>query len=190
MARQRFIWPHLWDDPDLGNLDAEARLLYIGCFSLADDDGRIIGDPVYLKTQVFRYRTTTPAQVKKMRDQLERTCSNFRVYKVCEAEYIAFDNWAEFQKPKYPKPSRLPPPPKTRKRRKPASASPKSSGNDSPNGSGNDSGSSSGSDSPIGLGWVGLGTTTTPHSPTSPLEDPGLGNLTRLGVGYTHTGGE
>ena len=149
MARQRFIWPQLWDDPDLGQLDDGARLLYIGCFSLADDDGRLIGEPVYLKTQVFRYRKTTVAQVAKMRAQIAAACSNFTVYQAGGIEYIAFENWSEYQKPKYPKPSKLPPPPKARKRRKPASTSQKSSGNGS--------GTPSGNDSPVG--WVGLGST-------------------------------
>lgn len=160
MARQRFIWPAIWDDPDLGRLDAEARLLYIGCFSLADDEGRILGDPVYLKTQVFRYRATSPAQVRKMRDRIAAVCKSFCVYEDAQTAYIAFLNWGEFQKPKYPKPSKLPPPPRARNQRKPASESQKSSGNDSGNRSGSDSRSDSGSDS--AMGWVGLGSTPLP----------------------------
>jgi hypothetical protein len=131
MARQRFIWPTIWDDPDLGKLDAEARLLYIGCFSLADDDGRIIGDPVYLKTQVFRYSSITTARVTAMRDQVAAACRSFCVYRVQGVDYIVFRNWSEFQKPKYPKPSKLPPPPRTRKGRNAAPQSQKPSGNDS-----------------------------------------------------------
>lgn len=153
MARQRFIWPAIWDDPDMGRLDADSRLLYIGCFSLADDDGRILGDPVYLKTQVFRYRPTTPAQVKRMRDALAEVCKSFRVYEVSGTVYIAFLNWGEFQHPKYPTPSKLPPPPGVRKRRKPAPSSQKASGSDSGNGSPSHSGSDSSAIPPrVGLG--------------------------------------
>lgn len=157
MARQRFIWPQLWDDPDLGQLDDGARLLYIGCFSLADDDGRLIGDPTYLKTQVFRYRKTTPAHVLKLRDQVADACSNFIVYHAAGIEYIAFENWSEYQKPKYPKPSKHPPPPKHRKRRKTSSPGRKPSRNGSGTPSGNDS----------SVGWVGLGSTKDPLPSTS-----------------------
>lgn len=157
MARQRFIWPSIWDDPAMGVLSDGARLLYIGCFSLADDDGRMIGDPIYLKTQVFRYRPTTPDEVREFRDQLTVSCSNFIVYEVENVEYIAFANWAEFQKPKYPKPSRLPRPPRVPKRRKPASLTQKPSGNDSGSDSGNDSPEIPGIVPEAIPPWVGLG---------------------------------
>lgn len=111
MARQRFIWPTLWDDPALGRLDAGTRLLYIACFSLADDEGRLVGDPVFLKGAAFRYANISSGKVKAMRDKLAEVCSSFCVYNDRGHDYIAFLNWGEFQKPKYPKPSQLPPPP-------------------------------------------------------------------------------
>lgn len=150
MARQRFIWPAIWDDPDLGRLPEPAMLLYIGCFSLADDEGRLIGDPVYLKTAVFRYRKASPEQVRRWRDQIAQACSHYRVYTVDEIDYVAFTNWDEYQHPKYPKPSKHPAPPGHRKRRKPAKTSDKPSGSRS--------GSRSRSDSTIGQGRAGLGT--------------------------------
>lgn len=128
MARQRFIWPTIWDDPDLGRLSSDARLLYIGCFSLADDDGRILGDPVFLRTQIFRYRTMSDARVTSLRDEVAGACKSFLVYTKDGADYIAFANWNEFQKPKYPRPSKLPPPPG---KRKSARLSQKASGNGS-----------------------------------------------------------
>ena len=131
MARQRFIWPAIWDDPDLGRLDAEARLLYIACFSLADDDGRLIGEPVHLRASVFQYQDITDRRVLEMRNRIEAACRSFRVYNVRGIDYIAFKNWPEFQKPKYPKPSKLPAPPWTRKRRNPAPLSQTSSRNGS-----------------------------------------------------------
>jgi hypothetical protein len=160
MARQRFIWPDLWDDPDLGRVSPLGMLLYIGCFSLADDDGRIIGDPTFLKAEVFRYRNLTPAQVKKLRDEIASVCNSFTVYTVKGVEYVAFLNWNEWQKPKYPRPSKLPAPPGQR-RRKPATESQKSSRNGSPTPSRTVSVTPSGSDSSVG--WDGLG--STPQTP-------------------------
>jgi hypothetical protein len=135
MPRQRFIFPSIWEDPDLARLDAESRLLYIACFSLADDDGRLIGEPVHLRSAVFKYQTMTDRKILELRDRLAETCGDFRVYNVRGTDYIAFKNWSEYQHPKYPKPSKLPPPPWQRKRRNHASLSEKSSGN----GSGSDS---------------------------------------------------
>lgn len=144
MARQRFIWPAMWDDPDLAGLPEGAHLLYIASFSLADDDGRIDGNPVFLQSQAFPYRKVTVRTVKRWRDEIATTCSNYHIYVVERREYVQFLNWPEFQKPKYPSPSKLPEPPGF-----------------SRNGSGNwfrnDSSRSSGNDSSMGrdgLGWV------------------------------------
>ncbi len=39
------IDPGIWTDPDLGALSRDHRLIYIGTFSLADDEGRLKADP-------------------------------------------------------------------------------------------------------------------------------------------------
>lgn len=136
VARQRFIWPTFWDDPALGKLGDGERLLYIACFSLADDDGRLIGDPAWLRARVFGFRSVSEAKVLQMRTALSQRCSSFCVYTVDGDDYIAFLNWSDFQKPKYPKASLLPAPPL-------------------PEDSGNVPGTL-GEDSPIGLGRDGL----------------------------------
>lgn len=116
MARQRFIWPDLWHDPELGRVSERALLLYIGCFSNADDEGRLLGDPLHLKATIYPYRSTSPAQIKAARDELEAACSAFLVYEHRENEYIALLNWSSWQRPKYPRPSRLPAPPRAAQR--------------------------------------------------------------------------
>lgn len=110
MARQRFIWPDIWSDPVIGRLGETEMLLYIACFSLADDEGRLLGDPVWLKAQAFPYRSYSPEKVQKVRDELSNRCQSFHIYVVDGIDYIQFMNWHEFQKPKYPKPSKLPGP--------------------------------------------------------------------------------
>ena len=130
MPRQRLIWPSIWDDPDLASISVGAHLLYIACFSLADDEGRLDGSPVFLASHAFAYRKITHQGVKRWRDECEKSCGNFLVYVVNRREYIAFTDWSEWQHPKYPSPSRIPPP---------QLSLDLDSGNDSPNGSGNDS---------------------------------------------------
>ena len=134
MPRQRFIWPTLWEDPAIGRLSDTHRVLYIGCFSLADDEGRIIGEPAFLRSHIFPYHKISDARVKQVRDEVDRACPSFCVYVIADVSYIAFLNWSEFQRPKYPKPSKLPEP----------------LGESSPN-----LGGSVEQDSPVG--WVGLG---------------------------------
>lgn len=158
MARQRFIWPAIWDDPDLAGIPEGAHLLYIACFSLADDEGRLDGSPTFLRSQAFPYRNISKRTVKRYLDAIDQACGNFHVYVVNGREYISFSNWREFQKPKYPSPSKLPAPPWD---------SGNASGNDSPNGSGIPP-ADSGNDSPTG--WVGKG--STPPSPREEGKSP------------------
>lgn len=162
MARQRFIWPDLWADPDLGRVSPLAFILYVGCFSLADDEGRLIADPTFLKSAIFPYRRVSDREIRAARDELVSACSAFHVYESREIEYVALLNWSTWQKPKYPRPSKLPAPPRSVQtaylRRNSSGKSsgtvPGSVGERVPNASGNDS--------PVG--WDGLG--STPKSPS------------------------
>jgi len=111
MARQRFIHPEIWTDPSVGSLRPIERLFFIGCFSNADDEGRLLANPAYLRSTIFPYDDLTLDEVKTIRDNVVKTCKNVVLYEVNGVEYIAFLKWKEYQKPKYPKPSKLPPPP-------------------------------------------------------------------------------
>lgn len=111
MARQRFIHPDLWSDPTLGQLTPIERLFFIGCFSNADDEGRLLGNPAYLRATIFPYDDLSLDEVKAMRDRVVTLCKNLVLYEVDGLEYLAFLKWNKYQKPKYPKPSKLPPPP-------------------------------------------------------------------------------
>ena len=113
MPRQRFIWPELWEDPDIGRLSRDERLLFIGLFSLADDEGRILADPLYLRGAIFKYDVDLSVEaVRAMRDRIARTLPrSVRLYRADGREYIALLRWRRWQRPKYAQPSRIPPPP-------------------------------------------------------------------------------
>jgi len=111
MARQRFIDPGFWVDPTIGKLTPVERLFFIGCFSNADDEGRLLGAPAYLRSIIFPYDDISLDEVRTMRDRVVSACRNLVLYEVDGVEYLAFLKWTRYQKPKYPKPSKLPPPP-------------------------------------------------------------------------------
>ena len=111
MGRQRFIHPELWSDPTLARLAPIERLFFIGCFSSADDEGRLLGNPAYLRSTIFPYDDLSIEEVTRIRDQVTSICKNLILYVVDEEEYLAFRKWSQFQKPKYPKESKLPVPP-------------------------------------------------------------------------------
>lgn len=110
MARQRFIWPTIWKDPVFGRLQPLEQILFIGMFSIADDEGRLLADPAYLRAEVFPYKDYTHKKVLGIRDSVVAKCNSVHLYPVNAVEYIVLLNWHDFQKPKYPKPSKIPPP--------------------------------------------------------------------------------
>ena len=113
MTRQRFIHPDIWTDEVFAYLPPLERLMFIGCFSLADDEGRLSANPIYLRNAIFPCDSLTPGQVQQMRDDLVSKFRNLVLYQVNGTEYLAFRNWRQYQHPKYVKPSRIPPPPET-----------------------------------------------------------------------------
>ena len=71
MARKRDLDPAIWEHADLGSLPPQARLLFVAMISHADDEGRLKGDPRYLKGIAFRYDDNiTVAKVREWRDAL------------------------------------------------------------------------------------------------------------------------
>ena len=55
MARKRMIDPSIWQSEDFGKLSNLAKIVFIGLFSLADDEGRGRANPMYLKSNLFPY---------------------------------------------------------------------------------------------------------------------------------------
>ena len=53
MARIRSIKPDYWTDEKVVELSPFARLLFIGLWNFADDDGRMVFSPKRIKMQIF-----------------------------------------------------------------------------------------------------------------------------------------
>lgn len=106
MSVQRFIYPSIWRCPELAELPPDAQLLFIGCFSTADDEGRRSADPALLKADIFPLRNDiSPDSVR----DLTRSCAEAGLIRVYGAgKYLDLPNWDRYQKPKYKKPSKIP----------------------------------------------------------------------------------
>ena len=53
MPRRRLIRPDFWTDSRVSLLSRDERLLLIGMISHADDEGRLMGRPSYLRSVIF-----------------------------------------------------------------------------------------------------------------------------------------
>lgn len=112
MARRRMIDPHFWVSRDIGKLTCRQRLLAIGLFSIADDEGRGIAHPAYIRSQLFPYDedTITSRDIQEDLRALEKHLS-LVVYTVDGEQYYAWKNWQKWQTINRPQGSLLPPPP-------------------------------------------------------------------------------
>jgi len=75
-----------------------ARYLYVGTIVLADDDGRLNGDPRYLKGQVFSYdEDITIDDVNTLLKALYEA-DLIELYEVDGTQYIQHPKWKDYQK--------------------------------------------------------------------------------------------
>lgn len=141
MPRRRMIDPDFWSDGKIKKLTFVERLFFIGLFNHADDEGRILADPSFLRAQIFPYDNISIKDILKMRDRIAES-PNVLIYSQNGndgEEYLAFLKWDEYQKPDHARPSKIPPPPIDSLSEINPNGSPNGSLNESPNGSLNES---------------------------------------------------
>ena len=101
----------IWESEQFGYLSPEARLLFIGTITFADDDGYLKGNPAFLRAQIFPYdEDMSIAEIKKWRQEVvDRNL--FILYEVDKHEYIFHPNWEKYQTLRNDmyKPSEIPP---------------------------------------------------------------------------------
>jgi len=111
--------PSFTDDTEVAQLTRDERLFLVGCLRNADDEGRLNGHIVFLKSQIFMY--DDDIDLKRMQEIKESTLKKMEgwhpdniwclhAYQNSGQDYIYFSNWYEFNKPSHPSPSKLPAP--------------------------------------------------------------------------------
>lgn len=108
MARIRTIKPEFWTDEKIGSIKRDIRLLFIGLWNLADDDGVLKANPAYIKGQLFAFddelRTGT---VKEWLDALENARMVIPFSHNRESYYV-IRSFKSHQKINRPTPSKIP----------------------------------------------------------------------------------
>lgn len=108
MARKRMIDPNIWQSEDFSKLSTLGKIVFIGLFSLADDEGRGRCNPVYLKSTLFPYEEgIRSADIDKT---LSEISSNMSVifYSCDGSNYYSLYNWNTWQKIDRPSESKIP----------------------------------------------------------------------------------
>ena len=70
MARIRTIKPEFWEDEKLAKLPIHARLLFIGTWNFADDNGVLLANPVLMKSHIFPYEDIGISTISEWIDML------------------------------------------------------------------------------------------------------------------------
>lgn len=111
MARRRMIDPNIWQSEDFSKLSTLAKLVFIGLFSQADDEGRGRAKPIYIKSILFPY--DEKVRLIDIETALSEIALNLSVtfYSADNGnEYYCLDNWENWQTIDKPKPSKIPSP--------------------------------------------------------------------------------
>ena len=102
------ISPDIWQSEDFSKLSTLAKIVFIGMFSNADDEGRGRGKAVYLKSIIFPY--DEDIRVADIDKTLSEISSNMSVifYSHNENVYYELTNWNIWQKVEKPQASKIP----------------------------------------------------------------------------------
>lgn len=112
MARRRYISPQFWESPTATRVGPGARLLLIGCWTLADDEGILHWDPTHLRELLFSHDPeVTDHYVSTWMNELIDTDAvvPYRGGKQPQ-QYGYLLGFEVAHRPGRPKPSTLPPP--------------------------------------------------------------------------------
>ena len=109
MARRRMIDPNIWQSEDVSKLTIRQRLLLIGLFSNADDEGKLRGHPAFVRSTVFPYEDIAIADMQDDLNAIEEI-GTITQYEVDGDKYIILNNWLKFQRVDKPQPSMIPDP--------------------------------------------------------------------------------
>lgn len=108
MARIRSIKPEFWTSEQVMDCKPVTRLLFIGLWNFADDEGRLPFSPRTIKAQVLPGDDVSPDDVRDMVLELSRI-KLVMLYAVEGRDYLQITGWSHQkidkpQKPKYPAP--------------------------------------------------------------------------------------
>ena len=106
--RIRCIKPEFWDSESMGRVSREARLLFIGTWSLADDSGRLRASSRFLASRLFPFDDDALKKIPAWIAELKAE-GCIRLYESSDDHYMDIPKWLSHQKIDHPSASKLPP---------------------------------------------------------------------------------
>lgn len=109
MPTRRMIDPSFWQSESMANLSRDQRLLFIGLFSNADDQGRLKGHPAIVRSLVYPFDDIGASEIESDLKALA-DIGSIIFYEVNSRRIIQIVNWWKYQSPQWAYPSEYPPP--------------------------------------------------------------------------------
>ncbi len=103
------IEPAIWQSESMGRLTIRQRLMFIGMFSNADDQGRLRASAPVIRSTIFPYDDITLADIEIDMLQIE-SVSCIMLYEVNGSRFAQVINWWKYQKHQWAYPSLIPKP--------------------------------------------------------------------------------
>lgn len=111
MPRIRTVKPSFWGDEKVSQLSRDARLLLLGLYSFADDEGRFLASHQAITGHVYpNDDDITPAKLKRWLAEIEHM-GMVVLYNSGRIRYGAIPKFRDHQRISHPQGSTLPPPP-------------------------------------------------------------------------------
>ena len=107
---RRWLSPDFFTDEKMKKATVPERLLGAAIIANQDDDGRLRGDPAYLRAIAFLYDDYSLDEVRNMRDHITQVNPNIIIYQNAGEDYIQLKQYRRYQKPRYYHPSKFPAP--------------------------------------------------------------------------------
>jgi hypothetical protein len=107
--QKRMIHDRIWQSESISTLDWFGRLLWIGVITVADDQGRLRGNPTVLRSLIFPFDDVPVKQVEATIERLV-ALGCLLPYDVAGKQYLQIVNWWQYQDLQWARPSEYPPP--------------------------------------------------------------------------------
>lgn len=96
-GQKRMLHIKIWQNESFALMSPLARLLYIGLVILADDDGRLKGNSILLKSQVFPFNEKMTLDEFKLLLKEVLKSKLVDIYRIKNDFFIAHPNWSRYQ---------------------------------------------------------------------------------------------
>lgn len=111
-ARIRTIKPEFWDSERVADVSLNARLTFIGLWTLSDDVGRLRCSARYVKKMLYGYDDDDVMPIERLHAVLEELHEGglIKLYDVDGQTYAEITGWSEHQRIDKPRASKIPEP--------------------------------------------------------------------------------